>query len=243
MLYWVNRNAGRIMRCKLSDLPVNAATSPLVQTLYSNLDTPHGMTLDVAAGKVYWVDTGTNGFLNTVGDRAVSRGDMDGSGPHEVLVNLNSDPWDIEIDPRCASYAEWTARFFARNPGAVAAADSDADNDGTLNAMEFALGLHPLRADLSGLPVALQISVSGETYPALRFTRRVGAAGLSVLPQHSTDLESWWDETSPTDEIPHLEQVSATPLPEGLELATVRSVFPLSQFPRQVLRVKAVVTP
>jgi len=243
MLYWVNRNAGRIMRCKLSDLPVSATDATKVQTLYSNLDTPHGMALDVPAGKVYWVDTGTNGFPNTLGDQAISRGDMDGSGPHEVLVSLGSEPWDIDIDPRCASYAEWTARYFVRNPGTPAAAASDPDNDGIINAMEFALGLPPRRADVSGLPVTLQYSEGGEVYPAIRFTRRVGATGLSVLPQHSTDLEYWWDENDPTDGIPRLTQVSATPLPEGLELVTVRSIFPLQQNPRQYLRVLAVVTP
>jgi hypothetical protein len=32
-LYWVNRNDGKIMRCKLSDLPVSATDATKVQTL------------------------------------------------------------------------------------------------------------------------------------------------------------------------------------------------------------------
>ena len=241
-LYWVNRNFASIMRCKLSDLPVNAETSPAAQTLYTGLDTPHGMVLDVPAGKVYWVDTGTNAGVG-LGSQAISRGDMDGSGPHEVLVNLGSEPWDIDIDPRVASYAEWTARFFVRNPGALAAASADPDNDGIRNVLECALGLRPRQLDVNGLPTVIRHSEAGETYPAIRFTRRTGVAGLSVLPQHSTDLEYWWDENSPTDGIPRLTQVSATPLPENMELVTVRSIFSLQQNPRQYLRVWAQVTP
>lgn len=243
MLYWVNRNAGKIMRCPLSALPVNAATSQSVQTLYSNLDTPHGMTLDIPAGRVYWVDTGTNGFPNTVGDQGVSRGDMDGSGPHEVLASLGSEPWDIEVDPRCASYAEWKARFFVRNPGNIADPGSDPDNDGILNVLECALGLHPNKGNLSGLPVITTHTESGITYPAIQFTRRTGMAGLSVLPQHSSDLEFWWDENSPTDGIPRLTNVSVTPLPEGMERVVERSIFSLAENPRQYLRVKAAITP
>ena len=242
-LYWVNRNAGKIMRCPLSALPVNAATSPAVQTIYSNLDTPHGLTLDVKAGKLYWVDTGSNNTPGTLGDNAVSRGEMDGSGPHEVLVFLGTDPWDIEIDPRVASYAEWVARFFTKSPGAPALAAADPDKDGVLNVMECGLGMHPNRPDISGLPVVTTHAEGSETFPAIRFTRRTGVAGLTVLPQHSTDLEYWWDENSPTDGIPRLTQVSATPLPENMELVTVRSIFSLQQNPRQYLRVWAQVTP
>ena len=243
MLYWANRNAGKLMRCPISALPVNAATSPAVQTVYAGLDTPHGVTLDVKAGKVYWVDTASNGFPNTLGDNAVSRGDMDGSGPQEVLVNLGTDPWDIELDPRVLNYSEWVARYFAKNPGTSALSSSDPDNDGSLNVMECALGLHPRRSDVSGLPSVTTHTEGGETYPAIRFTRRTGVTGLSVLPQHSSDLQFWWDENSPTDGIPRLTQVSATPLPENMELVTVRSIWSLSQMPRQYLRVWAAVAP
>jgi DNA-binding beta-propeller fold protein YncE len=242
MLYWVNRNFAGIMRCKLSDLPVSATDSSKAKMLYSGLDTPHGMALDVPAGKVYWVDTGTNPGTG-LGSEAISRGDMDGSGPHEVLVNLGNEPWDIEVDPRVASYAEWTARFFVRNPGAIAAANADPDNDGIINVMECALGLRPRLPDVSGLPVVVTLSDAGEYYPAIRFTRRTGVAGLLVLPQQSFDMEYWWDETSPTAEIPHLTQVSTTPLPENMELVTFRSIYSLRQNPRQYLRVRAQLAP
>lgn len=241
-LYWVNRNFAGIMRCKLSDLPVSATDASKAQMLYSGLDTPHGMVLDVPAGKVYWVDTGTNPGAG-LGSQAISRGDMDGSGPHEVLVNLGSEPWDIDVDPRVTGYAEWTARFFVRNPGSIAAADADPDNDGIFNVLECALGLRPRVPDVAGLPVSITHSESGESFPAIRFSRRTGVAGLTVLPQHSFEMEFWWDETSPTDEIPRLAHVSTTPLPENMELVTYRSIYSLRQNPRQFLRVRALLEP
>ena len=96
---------------------------------------------------------------------------------------------------------------------------------------------------MSGLPVVTTVTDSGQTYPAIRFTRRIGVTGLSVLPQHSTDLNFWWDENSPTDGIPRLTQVSAVPQGENMELVTMRSIFSLADNPRQYLRVKATLTP
>jgi hypothetical protein len=145
--------------------------------------------------------------------------------------------------PRVASYAEWTARFFVKSPGAIAAADADPDKDGILNVMECALGLHPLRADVSRPAGHHHAHGKRVTYPAIRFTRRTGVTGLSVLPQHSQDMVYWWDENSPTDGIPRLTIVSVTPLPENMELVVVRSIFSLQDNPRQYLRVWAQVTP
>lgn len=245
MLYWVNRNAGTIHRCPLSALPVNVTSSPAVQTLYSGLDTPHGLALDVRAGKIYWADTGTNGFPNTLGDKAVSRGDMDGSGALEVLVDLGSEPWDVEVDPRCRNFAEWTARHFRKNPGSIAAATADPDNDGVVNAMECATGMHPLRSDAWALPVqqTWRDAESGLHFPAMRYLRRTGTADLATHPQHSFGLADWWDETSPTDEIPRLAEVSSKPVSEDLEEVVVRSIFSMEQHPRQFLRLQAVLSP
>ena len=240
MLYWVNRNAAKIMRCALSALPVNANDTTKVQALYSGLDTPHGMVLDIPAGKVYWVDTGTNAGVG-LGSQAISRGDMNGSGPHEILVNLGSEPWDIDLDPRVASYQEWTARYFLKNAGAIADASSDPDGDLLPNLMECALGLHPSRPDFPAIPELTTHTEGGLTFPAVRFTRRYGITDPTLLPQHSTDLESWWDESSPLDGIPRLIQISAIQVPvEGMEMITVRSIFSIQQFPQQYFRLKAV---
>jgi hypothetical protein len=242
MLYWVNRNAAKIMRCPLGALPVNANDATKVQTLYAGLDTPHGMVLDVPAGKVYWVDTGTNPGVG-LGSQAISRGDMDGSGPHEILVNPVSEPWDIDIDPRPASYGEWVARFFVKNAGAISNPSADPDGDLLPNLVECALGLNPSHPDFLAIPEFVLLKENGQTFPAIRFPHRPGVAGLTLLPQHSTDAGSWWDETSPTDGIPRLLPVSATPVPGGeVEIITVRSIFSFQQSPTQYFRLKAILT-
>ena len=237
-LYWVNRNAGKVMRCRLGDLPVSALDGTKVQTLYGNLDTPHGLTLDVAAGRVYWVDTGTNGFPGTVGDQGVSRGRMDGSGVHEVLVSLGSEPWDVEVDPRVASYAEWVARFFEVSAGVAGGAGADADGDGVVNVLECALGGHPQVADAGRvLPVALRHAEGAEEYVAVEFVRRGGVAGMSVVVQWRNGDEPWADLG--LEGAPGLTTVTVTPLAENLERVLVRSPLSVSASGRQQLRVAA----
>ena len=78
--YWCDRESHKVQR-----KPIIGGQ---IEDLYTGLDTPHGMTLDIRSGKVYWVDTGTNS-IGGKGAKAVSRGDMDGSGPHEKLATKN----------------------------------------------------------------------------------------------------------------------------------------------------------
>ena len=66
MIYWINRDDKKVHRCPLSALPVNVPTSPAVQTLYAGLDTPHGLVLDLPAGKLYWADTGSNARCRSI---------------------------------------------------------------------------------------------------------------------------------------------------------------------------------
>ncbi|MBP7951287.1 MAG: hypothetical protein KA004_16680, partial [Verrucomicrobiales bacterium] len=66
---------------------------------------------------------------------------------------------------------------------------------------------------------------------------------LATHPQRSFGLADWWDETSPTDEIPRLAEVSSKPVSEDLEEVVVRSIFSMEQHPRQFLRLQAVLSP
>lgn len=239
MLYWVNRNAGRIQRAPLDALPVDAATSPAVETVYDGLDTPHGMVLDPAAGMLYWADTGTNG-TGGLGAKAISRGRMDGSITQEVLVDLGSEPWDVDIDPRCLDYAEWVARYFPRGAGADAVPEADPDADGRVNVVEYATGSHPLRADPAAASESafLHTAEGGATYPAFRFMRRAGTGDLSVLPQTSSTLAEWWDETTPGDADPRLIELAVEPASEGMERVTVRSVVAVDAVAAQQFRLR-----
>ena len=121
MLYWINRDDKKVHRCPLSAFSQGTIplTHPAVQTLYSGLDTPHGLVLDIPAQKLYWADTGTNPGSGT-GEHAVSRGDFDGSTPQEILAG-GTEPWDVDLDRRCRNYTEWRMRCFRRDAASAQA--------------------------------------------------------------------------------------------------------------------------
>jgi hypothetical protein len=151
MIYFVSRDTRSIHRCPLAALENGSIplTHPSVQTLYTGLDTPHGLELDIPARKFYWADTGTAAGLGT-GDRAVSRGDFDGSGAVEVLAS-GSEPWDVALDRRCANYAEWTRRCFPVSPlPVVPPPQDDPDRDGMNHALEYAFDTPPFHPGTTG---------------------------------------------------------------------------------------------
>ncbi len=242
MLYWINRDDKKVHRCPLTAFAGGTIplTHPAVQTLYTNLDTPHGLVLDVPARKLYWADTGSNMGLGT-GDRAVSRGDFDGSTPQEVLAT-GSEPWDVDLDRRCGSYAEWRMRCFRRD-AAMAQMDpsADPDGDGIPNGMEYALNLSPLHMDAAGLPEGLLTSgpVTNAPYHGLRFRRRSGAGDLTYTPQVSTNLASW----SGTPAEPQTSEIEVQSLGDGMEVVTVRTLYPLTGIPTHFMRLKLTVGP
>ena len=104
--YWCDRESHKVQR-----KPINGGE---IEDLYTGLDTPHGMTLDIRAGKIYWVDTGTNS-IGGLGAKAVSRGDMDGSGAQEVLANM-SQPWDLTLDTRIQTISNGLKEDFTKRP-------------------------------------------------------------------------------------------------------------------------------
>lgn len=181
-LYWVSRNEGKIQRRDVDGGDV--------EDVYTGLDTPHGMTLDIAARKVYWADTGTNAGTG-VGENLVSRGDMDGGSAQEILSSgtAANDPWDLVLDTRSAAFAAWQARFHRQSRGEEAAPASDPDSDGMDNLIECALGSHPLildGADRSPRPIRLPSGVG------LEFLRPDDPVpGLTIAIEQSSDLQDW----------------------------------------------------
>ena len=239
MIYWINRDDKKVHRCLLSALPVNVLTSSAVQTLYQGLDTPHGLVLDIPAGKMYWADTGSNPGVG-LGDKAVSRGDLDGSTPQEVLAN-GSEPWDVDLDPRCATYGEWRARYFRKDATAATTDElADPDEDGRNNLLEYACGSHPLRADPTASPLESLIyhdSVTGLSHLAVRHLRRPGTTDLSYYVQISEDLAGWRDSRYDGPQ-PTIVEVGAQPAADYLELVTTRAEAPLDGAPQQFLRLR-----
>jgi hypothetical protein len=182
MLYWANRNDGKIQR-----RPLDGAASE-IEDLYTNLSTPHGMMLDIPARKIYWADTGTNGG----GGKKIQRGDMNGSGDIETLFT-GSQPWDVYIDATPDAYSDWSTRFFRKDaPPEIAGPKGDPDRDTLVNEVERALGSHPLNVEPQSVPSPSLIIADGNVFPALTFERqRGGIPSLNYKVELSTDLRLW----------------------------------------------------
>lgn len=220
-LYWVNRDDKKIHRCPLSAFENGSIplAHPSVQTLYSGLDTPHGLVLDIQARKLYWADTGTNTGSGT-GERAINRGDFDGTSPQEILGN-GTEPWDVDLDPVCSTYPEWQQRYFRRDAAVeTTAREADPDHDGRSNLEEYAVGTAPLSVDASG-PLrwvgSLTADLSGLV---LQHDIRRGITDITVGLQVSSNLVDWADVSS--EATPVWEVVSKTELREDLDRLSYR---------------------
>jgi hypothetical protein len=240
MLYWINRDDKKVHRCPLSAFTNGTITltHPQVQTLYSNLDTPHGLVLDVPARKLYWADTGTNPGAGT-GGQAVSRGDFDGATAQELLAS-GTEPWDMDLDRRCASYSEWRARCFRRDaPPEQTDLHADPDGDGLVNAVEYALDGSPLWADASGLPESYLTSgpVANAVYHGMKYRRRGGTTDLTYFVQTSTNLTDWVG--SPAE--PQTTELQVRSLSDGMEEVTLRTLEPVSGLAAHYLRLNVVI--
>lgn len=242
MLYWVNRDDKKLHRCRLSALangPITLA-HPAVETLYSGLDTPHGLTLDIPARKLYWADTGSNAGSGA-GEKAINRGDFDGRGPMEVLVS-GREPWDVDLDLRCGSYVEWRWRCFRRDAAsALTDPGADPDGDGYPNAVEYALDSSPLQPGAMAWLRGLVVSdpMTHDVYHALKFRRRTTMPDLVCFVQVSTNLTSW--SGSPAN--PQTIESQIVPLANGLEEVTLRTLQPAPPFSPQFLRLCMVYDP
>lgn len=229
-LYWINRNDSKVQR---RDIDGGA-----VEDLYVGLDTPHGMTIDSSAGKIYWVDTGTNSGSGQ-GEKTLSRGDMDGSGPMEILVDLKQ-PWDVVLDLSPGSFPNWQGRFFGADALGQAEPPGDPDDDAIVNTLEYALGLHPLRHDPEGLPeVVLMPDGQGNSFPALRFRRLQGEIpGLSYAVELSRDLVTWTDHVDGGALLSVTEIAPAIPHDDGTETATYRALSSTGDFSNLHMRLR-----
>jgi hypothetical protein len=242
MLYWINRDDAKVHRCPLSAFNGGtiALTNPVVQTLYSGLDTPHGLELDIPARKLYWADTGSNAGTGS-GDKAVSRGDFDGTTPMEIL-GTGSEPWDVDLDRRCATYAEWRLRCFRKDaPAAQTDPPADPDGDGWVNAVEYALDSPPLHGGGAVLPKGFLTTgpITNAVYQAVTYRRRATATDLGYEVQVSTNLTQWSGSVAD----PRTAVIEVRSLGDGMEEVTARTLDPVDRLPAHYLRVNVVFTP
>ncbi|MFL6514347.1 MAG: reprolysin-like metallopeptidase [Chthoniobacterales bacterium] len=72
----------------------------------------------------------------------------------------------------------------------------DYDHDGIANLEEYALGLNPTTASVSGLPVVSIKKYGGHNYLSMIFQRSSSATDLTYTVQGSSDLVTWTDLAS-----------------------------------------------
>jgi autotransporter-associated beta strand protein len=127
-----------------------------------------------------------------------------------------------------SAYDTWADAY--RLPLDRRAPADDFDGDGLKNLVEFALGLDPTKPGNSGLTTET-VSVGGEDYPAIRYTRRTDLGNITLEVKVSTTL----DFASNLGVV----QVSATDKGDGTTEVIARSSVPLSSQAAQFFRVEA----
>jgi hypothetical protein len=250
MVYWCERDAKAVFRAPM--LP-NASVPDLTAkvTLFSGLDTPHGLALDVKARRIYWTDTGTNSGTGA-GDSGISRGWMDPPfGGREILLAATnaaapprnvfaSQAWDLDLDLRTPTFAGWQARYFlTADSSAVKSYSADPDGDGRSNLLEFAHGTNPRMTEPPAVTVIVQSVAEGGRI-VLTYPRRKNMSGAQIYPQLSTDLVTWLDDVDGDPPVPYFEEVSVSPLPgdDDMETVTVTSSISLASSQRLFVRTK-----
>lgn len=228
MVYWVERDGARaIRRRSLEGGPV--------EDVYTGLDTPHGLVLDLPARRLYWVDTGSQnaGGFNP---RGVSRGHMEGStaeAPEIVVAGTASDqPWDIDLDPRVGSYLEWSRRFF-RFDAAASLTDplADPDADELNNFGEYALDGRPMSAASTGRFEAAWVEEGGMMYATVSYPERASANDVRYQVEVSDGLGSW----KVAEDLQESHRAPADA--QGMEWVTLRMTAPIGSAGARYFRV------
>jgi hypothetical protein len=203
-VYWCDRQSGALFK--------RALAGGVSEVVLSGLNAPHGLALDVEAGKLYWADTGGRGsgpFHTSA--RRIARCNRDGTEYENLSIPAaNSEAWDLALDVSSPTYADWRMRFFSVATPQAGPTD-DADGDRAPNLLEYALATHPRRD--SDVPL---LTLEGA---ALRFTRRLEAE-LNYRVEVSTDLVTWHFNGDDTALVWTSEQ-PPTPLGPELESACV----------------------
>ena len=102
------------------------------------------------------------------------------------------------------------------------------------NALEYALVLHPLTPDATGLPVAVPLTLAGENYLACTFRRRTGTADAQFFVETSSDLVNWTANAVLASTVDHQNDTHTE---------TWRCPVPRSVSARQAMRLRVVVGP
>ena len=184
-LYWCDRQNGTVYSRDVAGGTVQSVLP------FRTLNAPHGLALDLEAGRAYVADTGKRGGGTEASAHRVVRFKMDGSGGLEFLspVSTVAEPFDVTIDTTTTSYADWRTRFFASTALNANPAD-DPDGDGSTNAAEYAFFTNPERSDAPhGI---LQATATG-----LQYAKHL-VSDATIRVEVTTDLADWhWNGDAP----------------------------------------------
>jgi hypothetical protein len=123
------------------------------------------------------------------------------------------DSWESQYGLDCTSGADATL---------------DPDGDGLDHRMEYALASHPFAPSPGALPQTGAISIAGESYTTLQFTRRKLTPPAALTPELSTNFTAWEAVLVPVSVIDHGES----------ETVLVRDPLPRDARARLFLRLR-----
>src|SRR5690606_31936478 len=129
------------------------------------------------------LEAGTTLPLVTFGTTDVTAADIVVDGPAGYTGIVTVDAHTISFTPVPSGPAGWYDVWAAQSglPPGERAPDFDADHDGQLNLLEFALGLEPLIVDQPDV-MPTTVETGGKVYPAITYIRRgeIGGVALEV---------------------------------------------------------------
>ncbi len=130
------------------------------------------------------------------------------------------------------SFDDWrNLHFTTQELGdpAICGLTADPDKDGVRNLIEYALGLDPKACDVSALPPATKLSVSGTNYLAYTYTIPPGVTDVAYSVEASIDLTTW--STAGL-------QMSTVNNADGTQTVTVTDSTPMNQTTRKFMRLR-----
>jgi hypothetical protein len=162
------------------------------------------------------------GYLHVVRD--TSSGSFQGfafnTGPYRVFAGTNA--------ASASGFAAWKSQFTF--PPGLDGETADADGDGISNVFEFYFGSNPTNSVSGSKPALVEVEVTGVDYPAITFVRSQSAAGITLVPQASSNALL----TDSLGTVLH----SVVDLGGGLEQVTIRSAVSMAAQPAQFLTIK-----
>jgi Calx-beta domain/Hydrazine synthase alpha subunit middle domain len=183
--YSVSETAGSLT------VPINrigGSTGPLTVTFNTtNVTALAGVDYVTTNGVLTWLDGDTTGRSLTVpilNDGLAESNEIFGiiltgaAATNTATITILKQPIQV-----------WRVTNFGTNANnaGVAGDLADPDSDGVTNLLEYALGLNPNAANVSGLPAVGQTN----GFLTLTYTRVNGATDISYVPEVSGDLANW----------------------------------------------------